>query len=59
MAQFSRTWWGQRFIQALEEFSDEARLGRGRAYARNGKVKEHHSPFADFEEDKGIKSDGD
>jgi uncharacterized Zn finger protein len=41
MAQFSRTWWGQRFIQALEEFSDEARLGRGRAYARNGKVKEH------------------
>ena len=41
MAQFSRTWWGQRFIQALEEFSDEARLGRGRGYARNGKVKEH------------------
>ena len=31
MAQFSRTWWGQRFIQALEEFSDEARLGRGRS----------------------------
>jgi uncharacterized Zn finger protein len=41
MAQFSRTWWGQKFIAALEEFSDSARLGRGRAYARNGKIKEH------------------
>jgi uncharacterized Zn finger protein len=42
MAQFSRTWWGQRFIESLEAFSDSARLGRGRAYARNGKIKEHH-----------------
>ncbi len=33
MAQFSRTWWGQRFIAALEEFTDPARLGRGRSYA--------------------------
>jgi uncharacterized Zn finger protein len=41
MAQFSRTWWGQKFIAALEEFSDSARLGRGRSYARNGKIKEH------------------
>jgi uncharacterized Zn finger protein len=41
MAQFSRTWWGQRFIKALEDFSDSARLGRGRSYARNGKIIQH------------------
>jgi len=38
MAQFSRTWWGQRFIAALEEFTDQGRLGRGRAYAHNGRI---------------------
>ncbi|MBD1892147.1 MULTISPECIES: SWIM zinc finger family protein [unclassified Coleofasciculus] len=38
MAQFSRTWWGKRFIQALEAFTDPARLGRGRSYANGGKV---------------------
>ncbi|NEQ33531.1 MAG: hypothetical protein F6K04_21475 [Leptolyngbya sp. SIO4C5] len=38
MAQMSRTWWGQKFIAALEEISDSARLSRGRSYARNGKV---------------------
>ncbi|MDJ0775998.1 MAG: SWIM zinc finger family protein [Mastigocoleus sp. MO_167.B18] len=38
MAKFSRTWWGDRFIQALEEFTDENRLKRGRSYARGGKV---------------------
>jgi uncharacterized Zn finger protein len=38
MAQFSRTWWGQRFIAALERFTDAARLGRGRSYARNGRI---------------------
>jgi uncharacterized Zn finger protein len=41
MAQFSRTWWGQKFIKALEDFSDSARLGRGRSYARNGKIIQH------------------
>jgi uncharacterized Zn finger protein len=39
--QFSKTWWGKRFITALEKFTDDARLGRGRSYARNGKVKEY------------------
>lgn len=39
MAQFSRTWWGQRFIAALEKIMDSGRLGRGRSYARGGKVK--------------------
>lgn len=38
MTQFSRTWWGQRFIEALERFTDIARLGRGRSYARNGRI---------------------
>ncbi|WP_027249370.1 SWIM zinc finger family protein [Planktothrix agardhii] len=38
MAQFSRTWWGKQFIEALEAFSDPSRLGRGRSYARNGKI---------------------
>jgi uncharacterized Zn finger protein len=38
MATFSRTWWGQRFISALEKLSDSGRLSRGRSYARNGKV---------------------
>ena len=41
MAHFSRTWWGKRFIAALEAFTDSARLGRGRSYARNNKIKEH------------------
>ena len=39
MAQSSRTWWGQRFIQAIEQLTDSGRLGRGRSYARNGKIK--------------------
>jgi uncharacterized Zn finger protein len=38
MAKFSRTWWGQRFIAALEEFTDGGRLGRGRSYATNGRI---------------------
>ncbi len=38
MGQFSRTWWGQRFIEALEQFTDSARLGRGRTYARGGRI---------------------
>jgi uncharacterized Zn finger protein len=41
MAKFSRTWWGKRFIEALEEFSDSSRLGRGRSYANNGKIIEY------------------
>lgn len=39
MAQFSRTWWGQKFIEALEQFTDSGRLSRGRSYAKGGKVK--------------------
>jgi uncharacterized Zn finger protein len=39
MAEFSRTWWGQRFIAALEQILDSGRLSRGRSYARGNKVK--------------------
>jgi uncharacterized Zn finger protein len=39
MAQFTRSWWGNKFIAALEKFTDSGRLGRGRSYARGGKVK--------------------
>jgi uncharacterized Zn finger protein len=34
-----RTWWGQRFIQALERFTDESRLARGRSYANSNRIK--------------------
>ncbi len=40
MGEFSRTWWGQKFITAIESFTDTARLGRGRSYARGGKILE-------------------
>jgi uncharacterized Zn finger protein len=39
---FSRTWWGQRFLEALERFTDVGRLGRGRSYARGGRILEYH-----------------
>jgi uncharacterized Zn finger protein len=37
---FGATWWGERWIKALERFGFEysARLGRGRSYARQGRV---------------------
>jgi uncharacterized Zn finger protein len=38
MTNFSRTWWGQRFIEALEQFTDPSRLGRGRSYANGGRI---------------------
>jgi uncharacterized Zn finger protein len=38
MSKFSRTWWGKKFIEALEKFSDAGRLSRGRSYANNGRV---------------------
>ena len=45
MAQFSRTWWGQRFIAALEQFTDPARLGRGRTYAHGGRILEYRLEY--------------
>lgn len=34
-----RTWWGQRFMEALERFTDAARLVRGRSYANSNRIK--------------------
>lgn len=39
MAQFSRTWWGKKFIEAIENLTDAGRLSRGRSYAKGNKVK--------------------
>lgn len=39
MSQFSRSWWGQKFIEAIERLTDPGRLSRGRSYARGNKVK--------------------
>src|SRR3989304_5832230 len=36
--QFSNSWWGKRWIDALESFQDSGRLSRGRSYARQGQV---------------------
>jgi uncharacterized Zn finger protein len=34
-----RTWWGQKFIAALEGFTDAGRLARGRSYANTSRIK--------------------
>lgn len=39
MSGFSRTWWGQHFIEALEDFTDIGRLSRGRSYAGDSRIK--------------------
>jgi uncharacterized Zn finger protein len=41
MPVFSRTWWGERFIAALESFTGAGRLSRGRSYANTGRIGEH------------------
>lgn len=33
-----RTWWGQRFIEALEGFTDSGRLRRGKGYSGDGRI---------------------
>ena len=33
MAKITRTWWGERFLEALESCTDPGRLRRGRSYA--------------------------
>ncbi len=35
---FARNWWANRWIAAMEQLVDAARLGRGRNYARQGQV---------------------
>ena len=38
MAKMSRTWWGERFLAAMEEFSEPGRLQRGRSYASDRRI---------------------
>jgi uncharacterized Zn finger protein len=38
MAALGRTWWGQRFIAALEGFTDRGRLQRGRGYSGESRI---------------------
>ena len=38
MARPGKTWWGQRFIEALEGFTDRARLQRGRGYSGESRI---------------------
>jgi len=38
MARISRTWWGERFLEALEQCTDSGRLSRGRSYSRPGRM---------------------
>jgi len=38
MAKISKTWWGEKFIEALEDFTDERRLSRGRSYRKNDRI---------------------
>lgn len=38
MAQLGKTWWGQRFIAALEGFTDGPRLQRGRGYSGDCRI---------------------
>jgi len=38
MTGMSRTWWGERFLEALEQCTDPGRLSRGRSYSRPGRM---------------------
>lgn len=38
MAKLSKTWWGQKFIEALEGFTDSGRLSRGRSYSSDRRI---------------------
>jgi uncharacterized Zn finger protein len=38
MARLGKTWWGQRFIEALEGFTDSGRLQRGRSYSGDSRI---------------------
>ncbi|PSB22052.1 hypothetical protein C7B65_01150 [Phormidesmis priestleyi ULC007] len=39
MAQLSKTWWGNKFITALETFTDSGRLSRGRSYRNSDRIR--------------------
>ena len=39
MRTMSKTWWGERLLDALESFTDSGRLARGRSYSSDHRVK--------------------
>jgi uncharacterized Zn finger protein len=41
MTTMTRTWWGKRFLLAVETYADPGRLARGRPFVRNGKILSH------------------
>jgi uncharacterized Zn finger protein len=40
MSKFAKTWWGERFLSALEAFTDRGRLERGRSYSTDNRIKQ-------------------
>lgn len=40
MSTKTKTWWGERLLEALENFTDSGRLQRGRAYASDNRIKQ-------------------
>ena len=42
MAKLTSTWWGERFLEALEAATDAGRLQRGRSYAGPSRLLEFH-----------------
>jgi uncharacterized Zn finger protein len=40
MSKYAKTWWGRRFIAALEDFTDSGRLSRGRSYSSDNRIKQ-------------------
>jgi len=40
-ASMSRTWWGEKFLEALETFTDPGRLQRGRGYSDGNRIKSY------------------
>jgi uncharacterized Zn finger protein len=40
MSKYAKTWWGQRLIEALEDFTDSGRLARGRSYSTDNRIKQ-------------------
>lgn len=39
MSKLSKTWWGQKFLESLEDFTDSGRLARGRSYSTDNRIK--------------------
>jgi uncharacterized Zn finger protein len=40
MSKYAKTWWGERFLSALEAFTDRGRLERGRSYSTDNRIKQ-------------------